>query len=402
VDGRPALEVADVIRAHGVDLLAAYGDVLSAAQRRVLRDLAACRTAALGGHVQACDRCGARPIAYNSCRNRHCPKCAGSQAARWLEREVSSLLPVEYHHVVFTLPAALAPLALQNPRRVYGLLFRASQATLQEVAANPRHLGAALGVVAVLHTWGQNLHHHPHVHAIVTGGGLSCDRAGVLDAAPRWVSCRPGFFLPVRVLSRLFRGKFLAGLRRAWEAGQLVCAGSLAGLAAAGAFGRWLAPLSESEWVVYSKPPFGGPEQVLKYLARYTHRVALSNRRLLALADGVVSFRAKDYAQGGRSQVLRLSAVEFLRRFLQHVLPRGFVKVRHYGLLANRRRDELLARSRWLLGVARAEQAATATTLPAASAEPRRCPTCGVGRLRVIGELPRGLAEPDAVGCDSS
>jgi hypothetical protein len=409
VDGRPALEVADVIRAHGADLLAVYGDVLSAAQRRVLRDLAACRTAALGGHVQACDRCGAQPIAYNSCRNRHCPKCAGSQAARWLEREAAALLPVAYHHVVFTLPAALAPLALQNPRVVYGLLFRASQATLQEVAANPKHLGAAVGGVAVLHTWGQNLHHHPHVHGIVTGGGLSCDRAGVLDPSPRWVSCRPGFFLPVRVLSRLFRGQFLAGLRRAWEAGQLVCAGALAGLAAAGAFGRWLAPLYEREWVVYSKPPFGGPEQVLKYLARYTHRVALSNRRLLALADGVVSFRAKDYAQGGRSQVLRLPAVEFLRRFLQHVLPRGFVKVRHYGLLANRRRDELLARSRWLLGVAHVEQAAALpSSVSAAVSEPRRCPVCGVGRLRVVRELPRGLAEPVAVvtvvaaGCDSS
>src|SRR5262249_4245265 len=204
--------------------------------------------------------------------------------------------------------------------------------------------------------------------------GLSCDRAGVLDAAPRWVSCRPGFFLPVRVLSRLFRGKFLAGLRRAWEAGQLVCAGSLAGLAAAGAFGRWLGALSESEWVVYSKPPFGGPEQVLKYLARYTHRVALSNRRLLALADGVVSFRAKDYAQGGRSQVLRLSAVEFLRRFLQHVLPRGFVKVGHYGLLANPRRGEVLGPGRGVLGGARGGQAAAATLLPAASPGPRRPP----------------------------
>jgi hypothetical protein len=284
---------------------------------------------------------------------------------------------VAYHHVVFTLPPAVVGLALANPRALYGLLFRAAWETLREVAADPRHLGAAVGALGVLHTWGQNLHHHPHVHFVVTGGGLSCDAAGRVDGPPRWVSCRPGFFLPVRVLGRVFRGKFLAGLRALHAAGQLRLEGGAAGLSAPAAFAAWLAPLYRQDWVVSSKPPFGGPEQVLKYLARYTHRVALSNRRLVALEGGAVTFPYRDYARGGRERRLTLSADEFLRRFVQHVLPRGFVKARHFGLLANRERQARLAQARALLGRA---ALATAAVAPA-EAPGRCCPVCGATRL---------------------
>lgn len=287
---RPILEVADVIRAPGAAFVAERGATLTAAQHRVLSDLAACRTAALGGHVEHCADCGAERLAYNSCRNRHCPKCQAAQRARWLEREASYLLPVDYHHVVFTLPPAVADLALANPRLLYGLLFQAAWQTLREVAADPHHLGAVVGALGVLHTWGQNRHHHPHVHWVVTGGGLSCDAAGVVEERPCWRSCRPGFCLPVRVLSRLFRGQFLAGLREAQAAGRLRLEGNWAELRPPQAFAAWLTPLYQQDWVVYSKPPFGGPAQVLKYLARYTHRVALSNRRLVDLADGAVTF----------------------------------------------------------------------------------------------------------------
>jgi hypothetical protein len=375
---RPALEVAEVIRQYGEAFLGLYGSGLSAAQRQALRDLASCRTAALGGHVERCLDCGHERLAYNSCRNRHCPKCQALARAHWLDRQAEQLLPVEYHHVVFTLPAELGAVALAHPAVVYDLLLRSAAAALREVAANRKRLGAALGVLLVLHTWGQSLHHHPHVHGVVTGGGLSCDAAGKVDAAPRWVACRPGFLLPVRVLGRVFRGKFLAGLRAAIGAGAV---------AAPPGGAAWWSALYAQEWVVYSKPPFGGPAQVLKYLARYTHRVAISNARLVELCDGRVTFRCKDYGDGGRDKVLTLEAVEFLRRFVQHVLPKGFVKIRHYGLLANTQREARLGLCRRLLLVA-----AVAAGLPGRDAvtvepaQPRCCARCG-GRRLVYGEL---------------
>jgi hypothetical protein len=306
---------------------------------------------------------------------------------------------------VFTLPPAVAALALANPRVLYGLLFQAAWETVRAVAADPRHLGAAVGAVGVLHTWGQDLHHHPHVHWVVTGGGLSCDAAGAVDARPRWVPCRPGFFLPVRVLGRVFRGKFLAGLRQAQAAGRLRLEGTWAGLRAAPAFAAWLAPLYRQDWVVYSKPPFGGPEQVLKYLARYTHRVALSNRRLLALEGGAVTFRYKDYARSGKERRLALPAVEFLRRFVQHVLPRGFVKARHYGLLANRAREARLAQARDLLGRAALAAAAAGAAVAPAQVPGRCCPVCGGTRLerrRLLGAGAVAEADPRVGAADTS
>jgi len=389
---RPRLEVADIIRAHGAAFLDASGAALSAGQRHVLEDLADCRTAALGGHVEACDRCGHQQIAYNSCRNRHCPKCQATAAAQWLEAQAADLLPVAYFHVVFTLPAGLGPIALQNPRVVYGILFRAAAETLLQVAADPKHLGAEIGFLAVLHTWGQTLQHHPHVHCVVPGGGLSPDGS-------RWIACRPDFFLPVRVLSRVFRGKFLEGLHAAFDRGKLAFHGRLSALADPGRFHDRLRAAARTEWVVYAKPPFGGPEAVLKYLARYTHRVAISNSRLIELKDGRVSFRSKDYARGGRERTTILEAPEFLRRFLQHVLPSGFVRIRHYGFLANRHRQEKVALCRALLGVRSTPEA----LLPGISAPPDGtirdrsrtsvCPACGEGRLVIIGEL-----SPDPLG----
>ena len=389
---RPRIELADVIKTHGDAFLEAYGDTLSPEQRRALADLARCRTASLGGHVEACDRCGYRQIAYNSCRNCHCPKCQATEAARWVEARAAELLPVEYFHVVFTLPAALGPLALQNPRVVYDLLFRTAAETLLQIAADPRHLGAEVGFLAVLHTWGQNLQHHPHVHCVVPGGGLSADGS-------RWVACPDNFFLPVRVLSRVFRGKFLTGLRTAFERCRLKFRGRLARLADADRFNRLLVDAVKTEWVVYAKPPFGGPRRVLKYLARYTHRVAISNRRLVGMEDGRVRFRCKDYARGCKRRTMELEATEFLRRFLLHVLPTGFVRIRHYGLLANRRRREKLAVCRELLGAAVSPEVispealalATPLSLEVGVTETRcatLCPKCGVGRMVIIGELP--------------
>jgi hypothetical protein len=380
---RPTLEVAAVIRDYGEAFYDRYGSGLSASQRKALRDLAACRTAALGGHVQHCLDCGHERIAYNSCRNRHCPKCQALARARWLEQQAEHLLPVEYHHVVFTLPAAVADLALANPAALYDLLMRSAAATLREVAANPKRLGAVVGVLMVLHTWGQNLHHHPHVHCVVTGGGLSCDPDGKLDTVPRWVACRPGFFLPVRVLSRVFRGKFLDGLNRLFEQGKLLLPGRLHTLANPGGRAAWWQTLYATDWVAYSKRPFGGPEQVLKYLARYTHRVAISNSRLESLDDDRVTFRIKDYADSGRTKRLTLDAVEFLRRFVQHVLPKGFVKIRHYGLLANGQREARLSVCRRLLLVANVAAAVVpgADALPIEPAQPRCCPECGGTRL---------------------
>jgi len=405
----PPLEVADIVRAHGAAFLARYGPGLSTAQRRALADVAVCRTAALGGHVHRCGACGHEAIAYNSCRNRHCPKCQGSRTAAWLRREASFLLPVEYYHVVFTLPPAVAELVWQNQRLGYTLLFRAAQETLREVAADPKHLGAQVGLLAVLHTWGQDLHYHPHLHVVATGGGLASDAAGTGTTPTRWVACRPGFFLPVRVLSRVFRGKYLAFVRQAQVAGKLSFHGALAGLADAAAFAAWRRAQYRSDWIVYAKPPFGGPEQVLKYLARYTHRVALSNRRLVRVAEDGVEFTAKDYAAGGRRRVVRLPAEEFLRRWVQHVLPRGFVKIRHYGLLANRHRTERLTLCRALLAVWTLAQVVVGILGPeeARRRDPRHCPACGAALWRVVAELPRsaavaGMAAPSPTAPDTS
>ena len=378
---RPKWEVADVIRRHGEAFLDKHGGYHNGTQKQALRDLARCRTAVLGGHVEECLDCGVSRIAYNSCRNRHCPKCQTLTRARWLERQAEHLLPVEYYHVVFTLPREVADLALANPAVLYDLLLRAASATLRDAAANPKHLGAQVGTLLVLHTWGQNLHHHPHVHAIVSGGGLSCDRRGVVGPSPRWVACRPGFFLPVKVLGRLFRGKYLAGLQHAFDRGTLVFPQALDGLADPQAFRRRLSPLYRKEWVVYAKRPFGGAGQVLKYLARYTHRVAIANSRLLDVADGTVTFGYKDYADGNTRKSMTLTADEFLRRFVQHVLPKGFVKIRHCGLLANRQRGERLQLCRELLrdvGKADAVTTISPTVMPEGEA---CCPNCGGQRF---------------------
>jgi hypothetical protein len=394
---RPAWEVADVIRQHGAAFLAMHGGWLTSTQRQALRDLARCRTAALAGHVEHCLDCGHERRAYNSCRNRHCPKCQALARARWLRRETEQLLPVAYYHVVFTLPAEVADLALANPLLLYNLLLQTTAATLRSVAADPKWLGAAVGLLLVLHTWGQNLQHHPHVHGIVTGGGLSCDSQGRVQESPCWRACRPGFFLPVRVLSRVFRGQFLQLLRAAFDQGQLVFPGRLAALAEATTFSKWLSPLYAKDWVVYAKPPFGGPKQVLKYLARYTHRVAISNQRLVAVDNDAVTFRYKDYAADGRQRLLTLSAEEFLRRFVQHVLPKSFVKIRHYGLLANRQRQQRLDQCRRLL---LATSTLTGGGPPARvvgdadpPATPPSCPHCGSRRL-VHRPLPGQPAAP--------
>ena len=339
-----ALEVADIFRAHGAAWRQAQQAHLSLGQLKVMSAIEQCRSAALGGHVLRCESCEQVQIAYNSCRNRHCPKCQASAARRWLEARQADLLPVEYYHVVFTLPAPIAELAYQNKALIYGLLFDLAAETLLTIAADPKHLGAQIGATLVLHTWGSALTHHPHVHGIVPGGGLSPD-------AERWVACRRGFFLPVRVLSRLFRRRFLEELGKAHHAGQLHFFGENAALADAVRFAQWLAALREPEWVVYAKRPFAGPAAVLAYLSRYTHRVAISNRRLVTLDERGVSFRWKDYRAKGhtRYKTMTLSANEFMRRFLLHVLPGGFHRIRHYGLLANAARRNNLARARALL-----------------------------------------------------
>ena len=327
-------EVADVFRKYGNDFLEAHR--ACSEHRRVLRDLTQCRTQALGGHKYRCESCNHEKIVYNSCRNRHCPKCQAAARAEWLEQRRKDLLEVAYFHVVFTIPDELGPLALQNKKLLYGILFRAASETLLTLAKDPKHLGAQLGFLAVLHTWGQNLHLHPHLHCVVPGGGLSID-------GQSWVSCKENFFLPVRVLSRLFRGKFLSYLDNAFANGEIRFFGKLERLAEASSWRRFLRHRRSSEWVVYSKPPFGGPEQVLKYLARYTHRVAISNQRIVSLEDGRVCFRYKDYARGNRQKMMTLQAKEFIRRFLLHVLPSGFMRIRYYGFLANRHRQEKLA-----------------------------------------------------------
>jgi hypothetical protein len=344
---RPSLEVADILRAAGPAYRAAQAGHLSLQQLKVMSAIEHCRTAALGGHVEACADCGHQRIAYNSCRNRHCPKCQGAAARTWLAEREADLLPVGYFHVVFTLPAEIADVAYQNKAVVYDLLFQAASETMLRIAADPKHLGARIGITAVLHTWGSALTHHPHVHMVVPGGGIALD-------GQRWISSRPAFLLPVRVLGKLFRGVFLSRLLALYDAGKLVFFGSLAALAARRAFLRHLAPVRKKRWAVYAKPPFAGPEAVLAYLSRYTHRVAISNRRLLAFDDAGVTFRYKDYRRDGgqRQRVMTLAADEFIRRFLLHVLPRGFHRIRHYGLLASSARKDSLARARDLLAVA--------------------------------------------------
>jgi hypothetical protein len=339
------LEVADIFRACGPAWRSTVA--LSLGQLKVMSAIEQCRSAALGGHVLRCSGCSRTEIAYNSCRNRHCPKCQASAARRWLEAREADLLPVEYYHVVFTLPAAIGAIAWYNKRVIYGLLFDIAAETLRTIAADPRHLGADIGATLVLHTWGSALTHHPHVHGIVPGGGLSANGG-------RWIACRPGFFLPVRVLSRLFRRRFLEALTDAHQRGRLQFFGEYAQLADRAVFAQWLAPLRACEWFVYAKRPFAGPEAVLAYLSRYTHRVAISNQRLLAFDGRSVSFRWKDYREKGRTRykAMTLESSEFMRRFLLHVLPAGFHRIRHYGLLANPVRRTNLARIRTLLGVA--------------------------------------------------
>jgi Putative transposase/Transposase zinc-binding domain len=371
---------------------------LNAAQQKALTDLGNCRTPRLGGRIEECSACGQCQFVYNSCRNRHCPKCQAGQRALWLEREAAWLLPVEYHHVVFTLPAAVNVLVGNNATLVYNLLFAAASAAVRELAADPKWLGAQVGMTAVLHTWGQRLDLHPHLHILASGGGLSCNRHGEIDESPRWLSCRPGFFLPVRPLGRLFRGKFLAGLRQAMADNAVSWPQDLRDVKARE---KWLKTLAAQEWVIHSQPPWAGAEVVLRYLARYTYRVAMSNQRLLAVTADTVTFRWKDYRDGGKEKVMTLSVEEFARRFLQHVLPKAFVRIRHYGLLANRNRASRLATCQKLLGVA-------GPTLPAgvqpAADESRCCPVCKQGVMVVVELLPRQFGEEDnaAAAVDSS
>jgi hypothetical protein len=366
---RPTLEVADILRASGNSFRERYGPHLALQHRKVMDAIVRCRTAALGGHRDQCLSCGHQAISYNSCRNRHCPKCQGNARARWLAARSAELLPVPYFHVVFTLPHEISSLVLQNKRLLYDLLFRSSAAALMELARDPRHLGADIGLLSVLHTWGQNLQHHPHVHCVVPAGGLSLE-------GDRWVATSSRFLLPVRVLSRVFRGKFLAALKQLLLQGKLQFHGSLLQLADPERFRQFLRQLYSKDWVVYAKPPFGGAEHVLHYLARYTHRVAISNHRLVSFKEGRVSFRWKDYAHGSKQKIMTVSVDEFLRRFLIHVLPRGLVRIRHFGIFANRRRSASLLRCRFLLSVsAPPSQPAPNTQI--------RCPLCS-GPMLVV------------------
>ena len=376
---RPPLEVADLVRAAGTEFIERNRQWIRWPHIKVLLAIARCRTAALGGHIDECSRCGHRAaISYNSCRNRHCPKCQTGAREHWLEARRRELLASPYSHVVFTLPQQLAPLALQNKKIIYDLLLRASAETLLEVARNPRRLGAEIGFFSVLHTWNQKLQLHPHVHCVVPAGGLSLDHT-------RWIRSRPRFLLPRPVLRRRFRGKFVAGLKSAFQRGQLHLSGDLSLLGQPRVFASWLRPLFRKNWVVYCKPPFGGPEYVLQYLGRYTHRVAISNHRLISLADGQVTFRWRDSAHHNEQKVMSLSLDEFLRRFLLHLLPKGFVRIRHFGFLANRRRATLLPLCRQALTALQPQ------TQPEASAPKETrplwlCPNCG-GPMVVIERL---------------
>ena len=394
---RPTLEVADIVRAHGDEFRQAHAECLSVGQKRVLRAIERCRTAALGGHLERCDQCGHERNAYNSCADRHCPKCQSLARAKWLEKRQSELLECEYFHVVFTLPTELAALALQNKRHMYDLLFRATADTLQSIAADPQHLGAQIGFFCILHTWGQTLQFHPHLHCVVPGGGISLEGS-------HWVACRPGFFLPVKVLSCRFRKLYLRYLKQAYTAGKLQFYGALQELSDPKRFAQYLAPLHDSEWVVYAKAPFGGPDRVLDYLGRYTHRVAISNNRLKELKDGQVTFAYKDYKHEQRHKLMTLSADEFLRRFLLHVLPNSFQRIRHYGLLGNRYRAQNLARCRELLALPEP------IPLPGRNYrerwqqltghDPLQCPKCNRGKMLRIAPLP--IATTAVEPCNTS
>ena len=382
-------EVADVFRRYGDSYREQHGASLSTAQRRAMSAIEICRTAALGGHVEQCDSCSHQRISYNSCRSRSCPKCQSLARAQWVEDRQAELLDTEYFHVVFTVPEEIAVIAYQNKAQIYDILFRAAAETLRTIALDPRHLGAEIGFFAVLHTWGQNLSHHPHLHCVIPGGGLSPD-------GERWVACRPGFFLPVRVLSRLFRRLLLQDLEKAFLAGKLAFFNALQPLNDHAAFLRHLLPARRTEWVVYAKRPFGGPQQVLDYVGRYTHRIAISNDRLISIDDNKVRFRWKDYRNGDRVAAITLSADEFIRRFLLHVLPEGFKRIRYYGFLCNRYREQKLKRCRELLGASPDPsptdgppedyrchyRAVTGVSL-------KECPVCGHGHMIFLEALPK-------------
>lgn len=400
---RPKLEVADVFRRYAEAYRQQHGASLSVAQRRVMTAIEVCRTAALGGHLERCDQCGHERNAYNSCRDRHCPKCQSLARAQWIQDRQSELLNVPYFHVVFTVPEQMATIAYQNKEVVYGILFQATAETLKIIAADPQHLGAEIGFFAVLHTWGQNLQVHPHLHCVVPGGGLSPD-------GQRWVSCRPDFFLPVRVLGHLFRRLFLESLQKAFDSGKLQFFAALESFRQPEAFASLVARMKACEWVVYAKRPFAGPQQVLDYVGRYTHRVAISNNRLLDIENGQVRFQWKDYRDDGKMKTMTLSADEFIRRFLLHVLPNGFQRIRYYGLLGNRYRKEKLAQCRRLLGMSPPSE----QTNPSPAEKDYRdryeeltgnslhqCPQCQRGRMLVVAILPRPLCN-SAPAIDSS
>jgi hypothetical protein len=387
---RPRLEVGDVFRRYGDAYRQQHAGSLSRDQLRVMRAIERCRTAALGGHVEQCDQCHFQRIAYNSCGDRHCPKCQSLARAQWIEDRQAELLDTQYFHVVFTVPEQIAAIAYQNKEVMYSILFRATSETLRTIAADPEHLGAEIGLFAVLHTWGQNLMFHPHLHCVVPGGGISPD-------GKRWIPCRPDFFLPVRVLSRLFRRLFLELLEKAFEDGQLKFFSSLQELEDRKTFIRYLTPLRKKEWVVYAKKPFPGSQQVLDYVGRYTHRVAISNNRILNIEDRQVTFRYKDYRHGSQQKTMTLSADEFIRRFLLHVLPESFHRIRYYGFLGNRYRKEKLEQCRQLLGMVPREPASP-TEVAELDYRDRyqaltgsslwECPACHRGRMIVIGEIP--------------
>ena len=385
-------EVADVLRRHGEAYRQAHTGHLGRVEKRVMSAIVACRTAALGGHVEACEDCGVARVAYNSCRNRHCPKCQGTARAQWLADRQAELLPVPYFHVVFTMPAPIAAIAFQNKAVVYSILFSAAAEAMTTLAANPRRLGARVGVLAVLHTWGQALTHHPHVHCVVPGGGLSPD-------GTRWIAGRPGFFLAVKPLATLVRRLFLERLRKAFEAGELRFFGDLALLADPGRLGAQLEQARRVDWVVYAKKPFGGPAQVLAYLGRYTHRVAIANSRIVDLDDDHVAFSWKDYRQNGANRIMKLAPDEFIRRFLLHVLPDGFHRIRHFGFMANGHRAAKLALCRSLLADRRdlSRPAAATAAAPQANVAAPACPECG-GLVRVVATLRRDAA----FRCDTS
>lgn len=378
---KPRYEVADIFRAFGPAYRQQYGAHLSPAQWQAMHAIETCRTAALGGHVDQCDHCGAQRIAYNSCRNRHCPKCQALDKEQWLEARQADLLPIPYFHVVFTLPETLRPVALQHQAVVYDLLFQAASQTLMQLTRDPQHLGAEIGCTMLLHTWSQTLNYHPHVHGMVTGGGLSPDGS-------RWIGSRKDFFLPVKVMSRLFRGKVLAALKQAYQAGHLPFSGALAAWADEKIFRQQLTPLYQQDWIVYCKPPFGRPEQTLAYLARYTHRVALSNDRLLNIEDDHVTFSYREATDRTRIQPMTIPAFEFIRRFLLHVIPHQFRRIRHYGLLSNRSRATKLQQAQQLLGARAPAHRLETTPKPTwqerlhrlTGVDPRRCPCCGQGR----------------------